>query len=322
MIRAVFWNSNERRLRAGWRVALTLLLTALVLVAAGFVLNLVPRGPWRPILGMSVQLVLLLGMLLGVGAWIDRRAPGDYGFRGGLRWAGELLFGLLLGAALQSLIFITVWLAGWAEVRRWEALDGGPSFFAGLTSAILIALTTGVGEEALMRGYFFRNICEGLNLRRLGPRSALLYTWLATSLVFAALHLGNAHMNAAGFLNIVLAGLLLGLPILLAGRIAFAIGLHISWNFVEGGVYGFAVSGNTMPASLLVTRLTGPPILTGGDFGPEAGLICTAAMAPAAAAIWFALALRNPITRRLALAEDFAIYAPRVPPRPSLASST
>lgn len=322
MIRRAFWNHQERRLRAGWRITLTLLVTALALCGSGSLLQAVPRGPWGPILGMSVQLVLLLALLLGLGAWIDRRAPGDYGFRGGVRWAGELLLGLLLGAVLQSLIFLAVWLAGWAEVRRWEALDGGSTFTTGIITTILAALAAGIGEEALMRGYLLRNLCEGLNLPRVGPRAALLCTWLATSLVFAVLHLGNEHMNAAGFLNIVLAGLLLGLPVLLTGRIALPIGLHIAWNFVEGGVYGFAVSGNTMPASLMITRLTGPPILTGGDFGPEAGLICTLAMALAAPAIWLALARRHPTTRRLAIAEDFASYAGQVPLRPSLESST
>jgi hypothetical protein len=53
----------------------------------------------------------------------------------------------------------------------------------------------------------------------------------------------------------------------------FPIGLHAGWNFSEGSIYGLSVSGFTAKGALTQGTLTGPAILTGGAFGPEASII-------------------------------------------------
>jgi len=72
-------------------------------------------------------------------------------------------------------------------------------------------------------------------------------------------------------------GLLFAAAVLATGRLSTAIGLHISWNFFEGVVFGFPVSGDKEGASLIGIHQLGPPIVTGGAFGPEAGVIGIAA---------------------------------------------
>jgi hypothetical protein len=55
-------------------------------------------------------------------------------------------------------------------------------------------------------------------------------------------------------------------------------GLHMAWNFFEGNVFGFPVSGwGTLGATFLFIEQSGPPLLTGGTFGPEAGVLTIAA---------------------------------------------
>jgi hypothetical protein len=51
------------------------------------------------------------------------------------------------------------------------------------------------------------------------------------------------------------------------------IGLHFGWNFTEGVVLGAPLSGSGIDLpGLLVAHPSGPELLTGGRFGPEAGL--------------------------------------------------
>ena len=74
--------------------------------------------------------------------------------------------------------------------------------------------------------------------------------------------------------NIVAAGLMLGLPYLLTGKLGLSIGLHIGWNLFQGNVFGFPVSGfEPSGATVFAIEQAGPPILTGGAFGPEGGLL-------------------------------------------------
>jgi hypothetical protein len=71
---------------------------------------------------------------------------------------------------------------------------------------------------------------------------------------------------------------MLGLGYVLTGNLAIPTGIHISWNFVQGGVFGFAVSGLDFGTSLVETTEQGPDLVTGGAFGPEAGLFGVGAM--------------------------------------------
>ena len=78
-------------------------------------------------------------------------------------------------------------------------------------------------------------------------------------------------------MGIVLAGLFLALPYLLTRQLWLSIGLHIGWNFFEGVVFGFPVSG-TDSFHLLRHTVSGPVLWTGGAFGPEAGLLVIPAL--------------------------------------------
>ena len=68
-------------------------------------------------------------------------------------------------------------------------------------------------------------------------------------------------------------GLFLGLGFVLTGDLAIPIGLHIAWNFAQGYIFGFPVSGSNEHLSLIATHQSGPTVWTGGAFGPEGGLM-------------------------------------------------
>jgi len=218
------------------------------------------------------QLLALLAVLLVGNCWLDRRAFSELGLGLGKQWCQEFGFGLLLGLVLIGVAFEFLRLCGWVQVVAFFRYPTSEymSFEAALLEPLALFFCVGVFEEVLVRGYILRNLAEGFAF--LPARWAVGLAWLLSSLIFGIAHIFNPHASIVSTLTLVLAGLFLGLGYVLTGRLGLPIGLHIAWNFAQGDVFGFPVSGLRMNATLLATQTTGPTWATGGAFGPEAGV--------------------------------------------------
>lgn len=126
----------------------------------------------------------------------------------------------------------------------------------------------GFGEETFCRA--------GLMLALRETKSKALIIG-APAVVFGALHLGNPGISVLAFLNLVGFGLFAGYYFYRSGNIWLPIGFHIAWNFVQGNVYGFHVSGTTN-YSIVESKVLKETVFTGGEFGPEGGLGVTIAL--------------------------------------------
>ena len=100
---------------------------------------------------------------------------------------------------------------------------------------------------------------------------------IGSSLIFGILHVTNPHATWISTIGITLAGLFLGFGYIRTHQLWLPIGLHIGWNFSEGVVFGFPVSGWT-GFQITNSTFTGPQLWTGGPFGPEAGLFVLPAL--------------------------------------------
>ncbi len=166
-------------------------------------------------------------------------------------------FGFLLGSlliiasSLPSLLFFST------EVT----LSSNVSYKI-IFAYFLFFIIQGAGEEILVRGLFFPIIVKDSK-----PITALI----VTSIGFGSLHLGNSGLSFIGMTNLILGGFIFGYLVLYYDSLWQACAFHTSWNFIQGNILGFKVSGTSVD-SLIQVVTKGDNIFTGGDFGVEGSI--------------------------------------------------
>lgn len=215
---------------------------------------------------MVVYVVMETSMLLAVLTPVfillhfERRPFSDLGLtvRG---HAKELLFGTLAAILLYLIGFGLSLALGEVEVTgvHFDSLSLMESWFFFL----LVALT----EEIMVRGYILGRLLHT-------PMNKFLALFIS-AVLFGLLHIFNPNVAFLPMLNLVLAGMFLGSVYLYTRNLCFPIALHLFWNWIQGPVLGYQVSGNHFGTSLLALRVSENDLMSGGAFGFEGSLICT-----------------------------------------------
>lgn len=276
-----------------WRLIIQTTLLIILLVVSEVLLSLTSVLFFKEtslttssgVLGGSSPLILFTefmvrGFFLSLSIWlagrfIDRRPFSDFGFRINSAWWKDFWFGIGLGGTLITTIFLVELAAGWIQPTGFFVTNHSDlPFLAAILIPLFIFIKVGFYEELLSRGYHLINLAEGISGKYIKPRTAIIAAGLISSAVFGIFHAANPNATLSSTLNIFLAGILLATGFLLTGELAIPIGLHISWNFFQGNVFGFPVSGADFRlATLIQIQQSGPEWLTGGAFGPEGGLL-------------------------------------------------
>ena len=186
--------------------------------------------------------------------WTEKRRAADLPLR---RLAGDTAIGFGVGV----LFFVVV--TGVIALLGGYRIDSIHWNWKYLIQNLFMFLVVAVGEEVLFRGIVFRMIDD-----RWGTAVGLV----TSALIFGFVHITNS--NATGWSSLAIAieaGLLLAAAYKWSGTLWLPIGIHWSWNYFQGPVFGFAVSGNGTP-SLIDPVIEGSDWLTGGSFGAEASI--------------------------------------------------
>lgn len=203
-----------------------------------------------------VTVAMSLGLYALFVRLIERHWPTDLNLR---RLIPHTLLGLLVGFLFMILVVCTIVASGYATVT-WNEFSAGQQF-----RVIMMFLAVAVGEEMILRGVIFRWIDERWNTGVALLISAILFGWM---------HISNDNATWWSSLAIAIeAGLLLGAAYKWSGTLWVPIGIHWAWNYIQGNLFGLAVSGTYAGDSILATTVNGPDIITGGAFGPEASVI-------------------------------------------------
>jgi hypothetical protein len=278
-LRRLFVEQGEARLRTGWRLLLHLAMSLTLLVCFS-----VPLGVAYAFADLSGQKMDLSSLMLLsttasapsflLATWIarrflDKRSFVSLGLRLDRQAMVDLGAGLLISGIQMALVFLAELALGWIRLEGWSVRDGAViEAIGGLAGWLLVYIVVGLYEEVTFRGYYLQNLSTGI-----GP----IWGILVSSAVFSLFHMWNPGAGLMSTAGIILAGLYLAVACVRTRRLWLPIGVHIGWNFFQGPVFGFPVSG-TSSFRLLRQTPTGPVPFTGGPFGPEAGLVVIPAM--------------------------------------------
>lgn len=268
----IFWNANENRIRAGWRLLIHLI-SFLFLTVVQDALNTTYGA--LPAAGIAINLLYLasgLGLTWLIARFMDHRSFSDFGFRFDRKWWLDLGFGLALGAFMMTGIFFTMKALGWLVITGPASTNYNLPIVLAFLLRVVKHSVVSINEELAFRGYQLKNLSEGFSYKRVGPRGAILLTFLGSSILFGVMHLANGNATVFSTLTTICAGLLFCLPFLLTGELGVPIGFHFTWNLFLATVYGFALSGAAQGTRLLSIKITGPDVWTGGAYGPEVAL--------------------------------------------------
>lgn len=276
-------NSREPLIQQGWLRAI-IFCAAYILVTyiAGFVMagafGLAAAGGAKPaadiqtitLLALTLVAIVSVSLTIIFRIYVDRQPVASLGFYQH-KHRNDAWVGLLLAIVLLGLGSLILYFAG--NLRWTDARFIGSEFFIATVLMLIIA----VSEEMVFRGYLLNNLMDSFD-----KRLALLIS----ALLFTVAHAFNPNLTVLSIINLFLGGLLLGINFIYTRTLWFAIGFHFSWNFLQGYVLGFAVSG-LGEDNMLQQQLKGSPVMTGGQFGFEGSIVATGLMLAAIALFYF-----------------------------------
>ena len=170
----------------------------------------------------------------------------------------QLGLGSLLGAGL--IVLITFILVSMHQV----GLGQGNFHLQSMIYLLIYYLFVALYQEFMYRGYLLSYYMQEM---------PVWWAVILTSLLFGLMHMINRSFNAMGMVNVILLGIMLGLLRLRGKNLWAPIGVHFLWNFVQGPVFGFSVSGSPRMHGIFLIWLHGNAKLTGGTFGPNGSVV-------------------------------------------------
>ena len=183
----------------------------------------------------------------------------------------DLLSGLSLAIVLYEVGFGVSLLAGAIEIAG--VVFNPSSLLISFVFFLLVAIT----EEFALRGFVLERMLQG------GVNK--FWALFLSATLFSLVHIANPNFDFLSFINILLAGILLGSSYIYTRNLCFPIALHWFWNWIQGPVLGYEVSGNKFCDGLLTLYLLETNLINGGAFGFEGSILCTVLMVAGTAVI-------------------------------------
>ena len=283
-MKSLFLNKNDKRLKAGWRILLFLLifwtLASLIFIIKPLFGNI---GKREFLQDYSLLIVAILAAsattaTLIARRFLDKKSFVSLGLKISKQTVKDVLFGFLLSGLMAGLFFVVLLLFNLIEFNGLglsnSALVGAePSSFVQLMKTVTVGslsllllehVLVGYWEELAFRGYLLQNMVEGLGFK---------VAVVLSCLVYGLIHAANPNAGILSSVIIVLFGFLRIYGYTLTKMLWLSMGMHIGWNFFQGPIFGFAASGHRKASVIDITIISNNDWLTGGEFGPEGSVL-------------------------------------------------
>jgi membrane protease YdiL (CAAX protease family) len=225
----------------------------------------------RPLINSLVLYLLMVG-LLSVNLTLVKVFPASayivyiivifaviFYFSKNLFWGKKPVPGLLYGIALIGIVFLIEIIAGLVRI---ESIDFNPVL---IFSFFILQVLVAVGEEVSFRGNILQNLAD-----KTGNKTGIILS----SFMFSAIHVPSFIYSGLDIQRLTIAFMVIGLLGAIASIIYLNYGLlsaitfHFAWNFLQYNIFNL-----NRGQGIMKTSYTGMNMLTGGSFGPEAGLL-------------------------------------------------
>lgn len=225
----------------------------------------------RPLTNSLVLYFLMVG-LLSVNLYLVSDYPSSiyimyiivilavvFYFSKSLFWGKKPMPGLSYGIALIGIVFLIEIIAGLVRI---ESINFNPLLvFLFSILQVLVA----VGEEVSFRGTILQNLADETGIKK---------GIMLSSFMFSAIHIPSFIYSGLDIQRLTIAFIVIGFLGAIASILYLNYGLlsaitfHFAWNFLQYNIFNL-----NRGQGIMKTSYTGTNILTGGSFGPEAGLL-------------------------------------------------
>jgi uncharacterized protein len=209
--------------------------------------------PWFQIASQLTFLVAALTATYVVVVILEKSTFRSFGLTAHLKALGN---GFFLGTSTMAIFVLFSYSLGFVDFSF-------NTFSVHLLESFFLYFLVAVAEEVIIRGYV---------LFKFRSKISEFPALLVSSILFGLMHWGNDHFTWIGFVNISLSGFLMGLLIFRTNTISSAVGIHWAWNFIQGSIFGFGVSGHK-EIGIFTPQFIESSFLTGGEFGAEGSVI-------------------------------------------------
>lgn len=171
----------------------------------------------------------------------------------------DIIAGILIGFIAMVAIYLIELKLNCFEIKNINGVDG--KFITTLLTLAGLAL----GEEILFRGFMLNGLIHILKNKYIAVT--------ITAVLFGLAHAGNPNATTVSIISNALGGVMYAIAFIESDSIWLPFGLHFAWNFFQGPVFGFPVSGMNFGGIVEQSFEAGQNIISGGSYGPEGGIV-------------------------------------------------